>query len=554
MPDLLLQKTILNSFASSAPFGKVSQLIDRAFATPKENDTGTRHEPTMPLAGLAGGSAAFLLASLWNRYDGNIIFVTSNHDEGQGLADDLINIVGEKAVQFFPARQVEPYRFRSPLGEITGRRLATLSALCSPQKSIVVVPVQAVIEPTMDREIFLAESLLLAVGQEIEPENLAARLVKIGFSRVVAVEEVGDFAVRGGLIDFFSPAAEYPVRAEFFGDEIESLRHFDVRTQRTVERCDSIQLLPRREIPIRSETIENHLEKLHQVDADLVRARFISEPNLPGLEWLAIKFGIPQGSLLDYLSPQDIVVLDGGKSLHDEMGEQFENGKALYARAIERFVSPPEMEKYYFDPDSQYERLSSGITLDILPFRSQRQDLIDFGCKEHPAVGSRLDYLSELVSEFNFKKYRTFVTCDNKGQASRLGDILVEKDIQVAVEVFHIHSGFVSDHLKIALLTDHQIFSRRFRRIKRRRYREGVALTSYTNLNPGDIVVHADYGLARFSRLESITVDGRTRDCLLLFYKDGDKLFVPIEEFNRVSKYAGKDATPSLTSLGGPSW
>lgn len=540
------QQTIQNDFDASGSFASLLTEIDKS----------RQAEKSVPitLGGLAGGSAAFLLASLFGRSDGNILFVTSNYDEGQSLADDLINIVGEDAVQFFPSRQTEPYRFRSPQGEITGRRLATLSNLTLPKKNIIIAPVKAIIEPTMAKDIFLNESLHLSVGQEISPEDLADRLIGLGFNRVVAVEEVGDFAVRGGLIDFFSSAAEYPIRAEFFGDEIESLRYFDVRHQRTVNRCESVGILPRREIPIRSETIEEHLGKLHQIDADLVRARFISEPNLPGLEWLAIKFGIAQGTLLDYLAPRDIVVLDGARGLLEEMREQFAEGRILYERAAERFVSPPEIEKYYADPDDQYQKLTEYLTLDILPFKTRRQNMIDFDCREHPAVGSRLDYLSELVSEYGSKGFRIIITCDNKGQAARLGDILAEKGIHVPVKVFHIHSGFISDRLKIALLTDHQIFSRRFRRIKRRRYREGVALTSYTNLNQGDVVVHADHGLARFARLEAITVDGRTRDCLLLLYKGGDKLYVPIEEFNRVSKYAGKDSTPKLTTLGGASW
>jgi len=546
MPGTQLSDKIQSLFLSSLPFEYLCREIDGA-----EN---VETPGALYVGGIAGGSIAFLLASLFRKYNRTLLYITANFDEAQGLSDDLANIIGEDAVCFFPQRQVAPYEFRSPLGEITGQRLATLAALLSPQPHIIVTPIEAIIEPTMARQIFEDESLHLQVGQTIEPEELTQRMVALGFNRVATVEEVGDFAVRGGLIDFFSPSSEMPVRAEFFGDEIESLRHFDVRDQRTVERLKEIDLLPRREVPVRSETIEQHLEMLHHKDADLVRARFVSEPDLPGLEWLAIGFGIARGSLPDYLPDNTITILDGAKNLLEEMKEQYKIGKELHLRAQDRFIEPPPYEHYYFEPEAQYARLTSNIYLDILPFKSQRQKIIDFQCTEHPAMGNRLDYLADVVGEYTRKNLYTAITCDNAGQAERLTEILTGREINVPVEVFHIHSGFISDAMGIALLTDHQIFSRRFRRIKRRRYKEGVALTSYSNLNPGDIVVHADYGLARFKKLESITVDGRTRDCLLLVYQGGDKLYVPIEEFNRVSKYAGKEAAPRLTSLGTPAW
>ena len=549
MPDKSSALQIKNRFAQSSRF---RLLCDDIAGSPEAGCPATR-DPIL-LTGLAGGSVAFLLASLYEEREGNILFLTSNYDEGQGLADDLENLIGEDAVFFFPTRNVNPYEFRSPSGEVTGQRLAALSALLSPRKCVVIAPPQAVVEPTMAREIFLNTSLHLHVGQELEPDALARHLVSLGFNRVDAVEEVGDFVVRGGLIDFFSAASELPVRAEFFGDEVESLRHFDVRDQRTIERLDQVNLLPRREVPVRSETIEDYLDRLHEKDADLVRARFICEPDLPGLEWLAISFGIEQGSLLDYFGDNDLKILDGGKSLLEDMRDLYKEGQGFYELAKGRFSSPPDFRDYYFDPDRQYEKLQSGINLAIHPFRSKQNQRFDFGCQEHPAIGSRLDYLTDVTSEYRERGYQTLITCDNPGQAERLGEILTERGITTPVEVFHIHAGFVSEELKTALLTDHQIFSRHFRRIKRRRYKEGVALTSYSNLNPGDIVVHADYGLARFNRLETIKVDERMRDCLMLTYRDGDKLFVPIEEFNRVSKYAGKESTPRLTSLGGTAW
>jgi len=262
-------------FAGSAKFHDlIEQIESHTQAGPVSDGEKPRIDP-IRLAGLSGGATTFLLASLYEKRDGNILFLTADFDNAQNLADDLANLIGEEAVQFFPTQQVFPYEFRSPTGDITGQRLAALAALVSAQKRVVIAPARAVVEPTMARDIFETESLHLEVGQELDPDDLARRLVSLGFSRVGNVEEVGDFAVRGGLIDFFSPSSELPVRAEFFGDTIDSLRHFDVRDQRTVEKLDAVDLLPRREVPVRSETIEDHLAELHEKDADLIRARFI---------------------------------------------------------------------------------------------------------------------------------------------------------------------------------------------------------------------------------------------------------------------------------------
>ncbi len=549
-------KSIEETFSASPILDTLMATVNNLRQDPANNGDENIGSSNRGIAvtGLAGGAVVFLLSQLYRQQSGNVIYVTSDFDEGQNLTDDLANLIGESNVAFFPPRQVVPYQFHSPAGDIVGQRLATLKDLLSDRKRIIIIPAKALIEPTIPKDDFIRETIMLRVGHMLEPDDLADQLVGLGFNRVPTVEEVGDFAVRGGLIDFFSPSHELPVRAEFFGDEVDSLRYFGVRDQRTIKKLEEVTILPRREIPIRSETIEDHLKKMTEKDADLVRARFICEPDLPGLEWLAVAFGLPTASILDYLGEDDLFVLNGGQSLLEEMKEFYNLGQDHYDKACEKFEAPPTIDKYYFAPVDQINRIGSYVNIDIHPFRSRQNERFDFGCVEHPAIGNRFDYLADLVNKFKSKNFRTVITCDNRGQADRLQEILAEKEIEIPVEVFHLHAGFISDSMKLALLTDHQIFSRQFRRIKRRRYKEGVALASYSNLNPGDIVVHADFGLARFVKLETLSIDGRNRDCLLLHYKNGDKLFVPIEEFNRVSKYAGKDATPKLTALGGPTW
>ena len=375
--------------------------------------------------------------------------------------------------------------------------------------------------------------------------------------RVPNVEEVGDFAVRGGLIDFFSPGADTPVRIEFFGDEIDTIRQFDVANQRTIGKLDQVTLLPKREIPITQQTLESYLEKLPSEDAEYVRTRYLNDPVLPGLEWLAVAFDLEQGGLLDYFPSDGIVFLESEGALITEAEGILDEARNLRERLKGRLSHLPEAEKYYQPVPQTFERLKQYRKIDRVPFRGGRAHVIDFACQQHPAFGSRLDLLGSALREYDTLNVVYTIATDTSGQAERLAELLAEKadfDRPPHIETADLKGGFVCLPAGLAVLTDHEIFSRYHRRVRKKKFREGVAISDYSNLNRGDYVVHTDYGIARYLGLETLVVDKRNRDCLLLQYAEDDRLYVPIEEFNRVSKYSGKESQPVLTRLGGPNW
>ena len=159
--------------------------------------------------------------------------------------------------------------------------------------------------------------------------------------------------------------------------------------------------------------------------------------------------------------------------------------------------------------------------------------------------------LGSTISEYRQTDLTYLIATDNQNQADRLKELIAEKSnipFEPVIEVVNLKGGFIAHDAQFALLTDHQIFSRHHRRVRKKKYQEGVAISDYTNLTPGDFVVHTDHGIARYLKLETLNLDDRNRDCLLLKYDNEDKLYVPIEEFNRVSKYAGKDADPCLNT------
>ncbi|MEW6410907.1 MAG: transcription-repair coupling factor [Candidatus Zixiibacteriota bacterium] len=509
------------------------------------------------VSGLSGSSTAFLLANLASERKQPILVVTHNAETAGNLYDDLTFLLGEDQVGHFPSRQILPYDFKAPVGEIMGRRISTLAGLQNGSLSVVVCPVRAFLEPTISTSDLTGNSIAFKTGQEADLDEIVQRLISLGFTRVPNVEEVGDFARRGGVIDFFSPGSEAPVRVEFFGDEIDTIRHFDVASQRTIDRVDRIAIYPRREIPITPESLESHLARLNEDDAEYIRGRYLNDPELPGLEWLAIMFGIEQGSILDYFGDGGIVYMDDESRLKAEAEAIMEEGVALYERFKNRLSNLPTPDKYYFPIATMFHGLDRFFKIDKVPFRGGRHDVIDFHCQPHPAFGSRIDQLGAAIKEYYTLGLTYLIATDNEAQAERLKELLTERaeiENNLNLEIADLHGGFVCTPGGFVILTDHEIFNRYHRRVRRKKFKEGVAISDYSALTRGDFVVHTDYGIARYLGLETLQVDKRNRDCLLLQYADNDKLYIPIEEFNRVSKYSGKDSNPVLTHLGGAGW
>lgn len=514
-------------------------------------------EKSVNIAGLNGSAESFLIEGVAGQANSPILVVAPTPDFANDIYDDLSFLMGEENVGHFPSRQILPYDFKAPVGEIMGRRISSLSNLIDGKLKVLVTPIRALLEPTIRKDDLLSHRLVFKKGDELELDEFVERLIELGFNRVPNVEEVGDFALRGGVVDFFSPGDENPIRIELFGDEIDTIRRFEVSNQRTVERVDMISMLPKREVLITGESLEKYLDKIDSSDAEYIRTRFLNDPELPGLEWLAMLFDLPMGTLFDYLNEDSIILTENKDRLMSDIDEIYNEAKQLYTRFSSRLNELPPPEKYYIQPYDLEKRFDAYQNIDHLPFKKASAHTINFGCQQHPSLGARLDLLGQTLNDFDSMGMESFIAVDNKGQSERLYELIAEKsDVKKApnIEVADLKGGFVCPAGMFAVLTDHEIFSRYHRRVRKKKFKEGVAISDYTNLNRGDFVVHTDHGIARYHGLETLTIDDRNRDCLLLQYANKDKLYVPIEEFNRVSRYAGKESSPLLTQLGGPGW
>lgn len=458
------------------------------------------------LAGVAGSLTALLMAIIKEAFPRKpVLAVVPGEEAGQNAREDLEKLLPSGSVFFFPESDAEGGK-RWSSDEVSGERLAALTGLAS-SDAVVVTTARAALEKTSDRSVLGQGVLSLRVGDSLDLGEFVERLTGSGYERLPLVNEVGQISVRGGIVDVFPHGRENPVRAEFAGDEIVSLREFDPITQRSVTALTEVTILPRWETPS-GET------------------------------------------LLDHLSPEAVVFLD------ERQGEWEGSGLAFGTRQVVRIRSQDYPEPDKPEPNS------------LIP------DPISFGSRRQEQLGGRLELLRRELSSLSQEGYRSYIVCDNEGQRERLEEILKAGGAKgesaggvpslsltpyplspASLLVGPLSQGFVFPQARLAVFTDHEVFSRERYRRKYRRFARGTPIRDYLSLTPGDYVVHFRFGIGRYQGLTRLHVDEKERDCLELGYRDGDKLYVPLEEMKQVERYVAKEGyVPSLSRLGTASW
>ena len=479
--------------------------------------------------------------------------ITAKPEEALKRYDDLVSFLGPGTIRLFPAWEILPYEMKIPDSEVIGRRLETLYDLATSRNVVVVSTIRSCLEKTILPEELLAKTIKLKVAANIDIESVSQQLSGLGFKHLPQVEEVGSYSIRGGIVDVFPYSYADPIRIELLGDRIESLRRFAVLDQRSIEKMEEALILPSREVLIGDAKLEECLSKLRPKQAENLREKIRFYDEVPGLEWLASLFGLPQATILNHLPFDCVVFADEPSVIQDELGQIQKETERLFLESEKREEAVPEPKVLFDDLESFLERIRQFRLIENLSL-GEGKESINLGMTEPEGFGGSLDLLRSAIRGHKTRRQQVYIFCDNLGQRDRLSELLDREAEGVNLEVGVLDSGFSFPEIDLVTLTDHQIFSRYFRRRRKRRFNEGIALSSYSALSAGDFVVHIDFGIGKYAGLESLLVDRRKRECLKLLYQGGDKLFVPIEEFNRVHKFVGKEGAPALSKLGGTSW
>lgn len=516
-------------------------------------------ERSIKLAGLAGSSQAMAIAFALRKLGRPGLVIAADIEEAEKLYDDLKAFLGEERVWYFPSWGIAPYEIRAPHTEIIGQRLITLYNISlriekgEAAPFAVIAPAKAVIEPTITRQALGKYSLRLEKGNRIEHERLIELLSKLNYRRTPVTEMLGEYSVRGGIIDLFTPYDEDPVRIEYFGDEIESIRNFSVLSQRSTRHINSTYIMPRRELVFESSLIDRYAESLDETQAQALHVALGDNGDYEGLEFIWPNLDLDMVPIFDHLPGNVLIFTQDENSCLAEVEDIIDVAGERHEMMNDTPVS--EVEKIYLD-SVKLERLISKYQLvDINnSIKNEESKTFEFRTRPQEFFSSNISYFKNRLKELHAEEFQINILCESAGQKSRIGELLEDFELPVNLDIARLSSGFALLDLNRWYLTDHQIFTRHKKRRTFMRFREGVALSAYTNLNPGDYVVHIDYGIGKFNGLEILVIDGRKRDCLSISYLGDDKLYVPVEEFNRVQKYAGKDGAPRLSKLGTATW
>ena len=515
------------------------------------------------IRGASGSLSAFASTCVAEAVSGPVLVVCDD-DRADALRDDLERILGSEHVGCFPAWGVSPYDARSPHLDVMGLRIEALDLARQPGPGgVIVSPVGALTGHTMPPEVFDQAVQAVDVGQERSLERLTAHLVEIGYERRPMVDGVGHFSVRGGILDVCSFGHAHPLRVEFFGDEITSIRRFNLTSQRSVEEIRSGRILPCREAVLSDALSASFEENLRLAEARLgvelpiLRETLEHEGSFDGLEhYIGVLYG-EETSLLDHLSEECVVVVDDPEALSEaaEMLWQQTARAAERQRPRRGLPEPLPAEGAMRRPEAVLKRLDRMRRILVRPVGGRSGDVIDFEGTGGRRYGGHLQAFLEDIDQLWKKDYEIALLCESRGQQARFEALLEDRAGFVSIYVGTLHAGFTHAPSRVFVVNDHEVYSRNLRRHRYRRFQDGSPIRTLSALQKHDFVVHVDYGIGRYEGIEHLTVDGVSRDCLKVCYRGGDRVFVPVEQMDRVQKYTSQEGVvPVLNKLGTAAW
>ena len=474
--------------------------------------TDGRH---IALQGLRASAQSVAIAEMLRHTDKNILLVADDGD-GAGYAYfDIVQLLGNERVAFFPAFYKHNHKCGATIAENEILRTDSLNKISGKTPCIIVSYPEALVEKVVASSYFVGSKIELRKGQSYDMNSLVGQLQKAGFEEVDFVYEVGQYSQRGSIVDIFSYSNELPYRVDFFGDNIESIRMFDIERQLSVSSVDSIDIVA----------------------------------NTDGGD-------LPKISLLEFMSSDSVVVVNDIDFTVKRMDYIYE--QALIKANEHKHID--DLSSTLADGETFAEELGKHRTLELLR-NYYKADTMEFSTTHQPNFDKNFDLISQNISNYIAEGYRIFISADSRKQTDRIKSIFDDRGDNIAFEAVEggLHEGFVDNDLKICFFTDHQIFNRLHKYSLRsdtaRRGKAAMLIKELNQLKPGDYVVHHDHGIGQFAGLLRADINGKPQEVIKLVYKGGDIIFVNISSLHKIAKYHGKDDTqPTLSKLGTGAW
>ncbi|MEM7679978.1 MAG: transcription-repair coupling factor [Pseudomonadota bacterium] len=499
------------------------------------------------------------------------------------LTELLCFFAPDVEVLSFPAWDCLPYDRVSPNPEISAKRVATLMALKRWEVEekryprILLTTVNAAIQRVMPRDALESASLEARVGSRFDVEEVQQYLANNGYTKTETVREAGEFATRGGIIDIFPSGFDEPVRIDLFGDEVESIRHFDAMSQRSTKKIDHFNLQPATEFLLDEDSIARfrtgYREAFGTVQSDDPLYAAVSDGRrYNGMDHWQPLFFEHMDTLFDYTPNAEIIFDHHAGDSHDErliqIRDFFEARQTLKTAAMNKdkkardvslsgtIYHPLPVKELYLREKSWVEHTDDAFVLS--PFTGPDENAAsakkgrDFADIRALPDG---DVFAELKKHLTNFSQKVMIACYSEGSKSRMEGLLDAAGIKTGdleLVILHLEHGFVADD--IVVITEQDILGDRLARKTKKKRKADNFLTEVSALNEGDLVVHIDHGVGKFLELETVEAGKILHDCLKIEYADGDRLFVPVENIEVLSRFGSDEGTVQLDKLGGAGW
>ncbi|WP_417856074.1 transcription-repair coupling factor [Xanthomarina gelatinilytica] len=513
----------------------LSQTYAQALQTQNLQSAIAQNQSKTHLKGLVGSSLSFVLTETFKQANKPFLLVFNDKEEAAFYLNDLEVLLNDKDVLFYPGSYRRPYQIEETDNANVLLRAEVLNRINSRKKpAIIVTYLDALFEKVVTRKELERNTLKISVNDKLSIDFVNEVLFEYKFKRVDFVTEPGEFSVRGGIVDVFSFSHDEPYRIEFFGDDVDSIRTFDVETQLSTEQIKKINIIPN------------------------VANKLLEESRQGFLNYIASKTVI--------FTKNSDILFSRIDDFFEKAVEAFKNlsSELKHAEPDELFCNSTLLKKQLLD-FTLVEFGSQAVFGHSGPFDfaqdkpHEESQTVQFNTSPQPSFNKQFNLLIENLNTNHENGYTNYIACVSEQQAKRFHDIFedLEEQVHYKTIVLSLYQGFIDKDYKIACYTDHQIFERYHKFHLKNGYakKQAITLKELTNLEIGDYVTHIDHGIGRFGGLQKIDVEGKKQEAIKLVYGERDILYLSIHSLHKITKFNGKDGKPpKIYKLGSATW
>lgn len=548
-------------------------------------------QQTQLVTGLSGSARTIVINAIFEKKKKQTIIVTHNLYHAHQLMEDLAGFVNEEQLHLFPVEEVLHAEMSIASPEARAERVAALDFLLSEKPGIVIVPLGGVRKLLPPKEVWRNSRFEIVQGGELDPSLLAGKLMDMGYTRQQLVGSPGEFSIRGGIIDIYPLTEEHPIRIDLFDTEIDSMRYFDAASQRSIRNIESMTVLPATDTIFPREMLKSAASKLNQnvernigllVDAvdkqtltrnmtSIIDA-FEQGESINELSMFRDYIYSDKTSILNYISKKSVVVLDEyPRILETERRLEEEEAEWVTGKLSERRI----IRDQFFSND--FRTIMRELKHDTLYFTVFQKGMGNLRFSHiHPfqyramqQFFGQMPLLKTEVNRWTKQGDTVLVMVPNHERAEKVHQTFNDFEIsskivnadriergKTQILIGSVQNGFELPTDKLVVLTERELFNNVTKKAPRRQSLSNAErLKSYTELNPGDYVVHVNHGIGKYTGMETLEISGVHQDYLSIIYKDDAKLFIPVSQLNLLQKYVSSEAkTPRINKLGGTEW